>query len=694
MTNSYKTQVTILLLCLGVLGMVAAGGAVAVSQDTTVDDGQSSNGIVDTSTGLLSDLGAVEIGSSQTSVRSGEPADERNDDGRNTSTVDKGSGTSSDGGASLPADEERPGIPYSVNRPSDPTRTFAQPNGVTFAAAFWSAGVTAGWRTADDYTITVGENGYWYYATRTDGHLVPSDARVGIDQVPASIPTELVPSVPTGGVQTAVGATTNGTTIGGATVEIDRIPSTGNQSVPVVMINFSDTSTSYSPSEFQSLLFGDDPYIATGPGSVTDYYEEISSGQLTLTGNVSGWETADNSQSYYGSNGTGDGGSPTGAAELVKEAAQKADDQVDFAQYDNDGDCVVDQFSVIHQGGGQETTDQAEDIWSHRWFLSAGTDSKYESNDSSPGCTSIYVDGYTIQPETLNGQMVTIGIYAHEFGHGLGLPDLYDTDGSSAGIGNWGLMGTGLYGEVDRFGDAPNHMTAWSKAYLDWLDPVEVTTGEGRDGITLKNVSRNDNYLKLLNETNSTNGEYFYLENRQDVGFDQGLPGEGLLVTHINESRIADSCVFFNDCNDDEDNKLVDVEAADGNEDMDNNRNRGDTGDPWGEGASPFDDTSNPSSKYDNGTSSNARVSKIQFSAGTTRGAATFDVFGGGRFQVRINTTSAPVAEGETLSVDAIVENAGDMQDTQTITLDIGALGTNSTTVTLSGGNRGTYLSR
>lgn len=598
-------------------------------------------------------------------------------DGRNASTIHQLKDDAREGAMLLPANEDPQGVLYSVNRPPELTSTFRQPSGQTFEAQFWSAGVTAGWRTDDGYTIIKAEDGYWYYAIKSNGRLVPSSARVGIAQVPASTPTKLVPSVMTDR------ASTDGTAIG-----VDEVPSTGTQEIPVVGINFNDTSTSYSPSEFQSLLFGDDPSIATGPGSVTDYYEEVSSGQLTLTGNVSGWETADNNESYYGGGGTGDGGRPDGAAELVKEAAQKADNRVNFAQYDNDNDCIVDQFAVIHQGGGQEVTNNPDDIWSHRWFLSAGTDSRYESNDSSPGCTSIYVDGYTIQPETLDGQMVTIGVYAHEFGHGLGLPDLYDTDGSSAGIGNWGLMGTGSYGEVSQLGDAPNHMIAWSKAYLDWLDPVEITSGEARDEVTLRNVSKNNDYLKLLNETDNKNGEYFYIENRQETGFDQGLPGEGLLVSHVNESRIADDCIFFNTCNDDEENKLVDIEAADGKTELDKNRNRGDVGDLWSENTGPFDESSTPSSEYDNGSSSDAAVSTIRFSAGSAQGAATLNasVKSSAKFIIDIVETNTPV-EGEELNVTANIENTGDTQDTQTVEMSVGALGSNSTSLALGGGN-------
>ena len=595
------------------------------------------------------------------------------DSSRNTSTAGQQAGVADETGTLDPASGERSGVPHSVTHPLDPTPTLEQPDGTTFEARFWSAGPTGGWRTVDGYTVLRGADGYWYYATRGDGRLVPGDARVGIDRVPASVPTGLAPSVGTDS----------------ATVGTDEVPPTGTQEIPIVAINFSDTAKSYAPSEFQSLLFGDDPDIATGPGSVTDYYEENSGGQLTLTGDVSGWETADNGESYYGDGGIGDGGSPTGAAELVKEAAQKADDQVDFAQYDNDDDCLVDQFATIHQGGGQEVTRQTEDIWSHRWSLASGTGSAYVTDDSSPGCSTIYVNGYTIQPETYGGQIATIGVYAHEFGHGLGLPDLYDTDGSSAGIGEWGLMGSGSYGSVVRSGDAPNHMTAWTKAYLGWLDPPTVAAGESQDGVSLANVSKNNEYLRLLEGDTNPNGEYFYVENRQQVGFDQGVPGEGLLVTHINESRLADDCVFSNSCNDDENNKLVDIEAADGNGDLDDGTNRGDAGDPWDEGTGPFDGGSTPSSDYDDGSSSNVAVSAIDFSAGSSQGTATFDASvesaTPATFVVTVTGTNAPVTAGETLSVGATVENTGDLNGTQTVSLDGGALGTNATTVSLAG---------
>jgi len=625
------------------IGAAASGGTgVVASQDAagtivdSLDDPRDANRTAADDRGSSRGDGGTDHGGARGERGSGD--DDRRDrgrdrggtgDGTGTDDADSGNETESDADDETPSvstDQGSTGILHSVTLPPNPTPTFTQPDGTTFEARFWSEGITAGWRTTDGYTIVKGDDGYWHYATREDGLLAPTGSRVGVDQIQASLSKRVTPTGPTeSGSQATTGGpqATEGTT---DSISAETVDSTGTAKFPVVLINFNDTSTSFTESEFQSLLFGNDPSIATGPGSVTDYYEEASYGQLTVTGNVEGWVTADYNQSYYGECGVKNYCSKYGgynADELVKEAAQKADAQINFSKYDNDNDGEVDQFAVVHQGGGEEVTGNQEDIWSHKYALSA-TIGSYTTDEG------VTVDEFVIQPEELyesTDTMSTIGVFAHEFGHAFGLPDLYDTDGSSAGIGRWGLMASGSYGTVTRSGDAPNHMTAWSKEFMGWIDPPEVTDGESVSGTTLRNVSKNNDYLKVLNETNNTYGEYFYVQNRQGVGFDQGLDGEGLLITHINESKdTLESCIVNNDCNDDETNKLVDVEAADGNRDLDKDNNRGDAGDPWGEGESPFDDASTPDSKYNNGTSSNASASAIQFSGGTTQGTATLDV--------------------------------------------------------------------
>ncbi|GAG07093.1 unnamed protein product, partial [marine sediment metagenome] len=252
-------------------------------------------------------------------------------------------------------------------------------------------------------------------------------------------------------------------------VSVKVVSSTGTAKVPVILINFSDTTTTNTPSEFESLLFESNPTIATGPGSMKDYYEEVSYGDFSVSSGPSGvsaWVTAANGHDYYGQDDVD--GDDLNPAELVKEAVQKADAAgFDFSQYDNDGDGKVDVVMIVHQGTGEEVSGTATDIWSHRWNL------------TSAGVGSVSVDGvtvndYAIQPERDVARMNTIGVFCHEFGHALGLPDLYDTDYTSWGIGDWGIMAFGSYNKDTNDGDSPAHFTAWSKYFLGWVTPTQI----------------------------------------------------------------------------------------------------------------------------------------------------------------------------------------------------------------------------
>ncbi len=107
-----------------------------------------------------------------------------------------------------------------------------------------------------------------------------------------------------------------------------------------------------TPAEFAELLSGDNPAIATGPGSMKDFYEEISYGNFSVDGSAEGWYTADNNHDYYGANDAS--GNDQDPAELAREAVVKADSDVDFSNYDNVGDGSVDTVMIIHEGRGEE----------------------------------------------------------------------------------------------------------------------------------------------------------------------------------------------------------------------------------------------------------------------------------------------------------------------------------------------------
>ncbi len=436
----------------------------------------------------------------------------------------------------------------------------AQPDETTLEAVQWGDEWLNCWETSDGYTIVRSQtSGFWEYARLSAyGELEPSGIRPGTILPLEGIQMHLRPSRDIVLEKRSLEPEFSARVV---------LP-TGTANVPVIIINFNDRTPTYSAYDFQDLLFGHNPAIATGPGSLKDYYEEISYGAFSVSpgpAGVTGWFTARNGHDYYGDrNGT------YRAAELVKEAILAADPYVDFSKYDNDHDGIVETVMIVHQGRGAEESGDLRDIWSHQWYL------------SSAGLGSVYTDGvridsYVIQPETSWTGISTIGVFAHEFGHALGLPDLYDTDYSSSGVGNWCLMAGGSWNRTALGGDTPAHMSAWCKSYLGWVNPTLVR-GTLLDQPIYAAAYFGD-VLQFLPNPNGPSdwnwrgggvGEYFLIENRHKTGFDAGLPGSGLAIWHIDESRGNNS---------DEDHRLVDLKQADGLNDLYWGANRGDAGD-------------------------------------------------------------------------------------------------------------------
>ena len=124
---------------------------------------------------------------------------------------------------------------------------------------------------------------------------------------------------------------------------------------------------------------------------------------------------------------------------------------------------------------------------------------EYITNDACPKGGFIKVNSYVIQPETLptalGGGQQTMGVFAHEFGHALGLPDLYDTTYNSEGVGEWSLMGYGSWLGISKDGDRPAHLDAWSKSVLGWVSPTQVSTSSVAQ---IKRVENNSVVYQLL----------------------------------------------------------------------------------------------------------------------------------------------------------------------------------------------------
>ncbi|MFD4559409.1 immune inhibitor A domain-containing protein [Streptomyces sp. NPDC058469] len=247
----------------------------------------------------------------------------------------------------------------------------------------------------------------------------------------------------------------------------------------------------YNQAHFQDLYFG----TGKNTESLKKYYEKQSSGRYSVEGEVTDWVKVPYNEARYGSNSASTGAwyavqdgvnawvaqreaAGDTAAEIKTELAQF--DQWDRYDYDGDGnfnepDGYIDHFQIVHAGEDESAGGgaQGEDaIWAHRWYA-FGTDAGSTGPDTNKlggtqvGDTGIWIGDYTIQPE--NGGL---GVYAHEYGHDLGLPDEYDTAGGENSTGFWTLMSSGswLGTGKEAIGDLPGDMNAWDKLQLGWLD--------------------------------------------------------------------------------------------------------------------------------------------------------------------------------------------------------------------------------
>ncbi|HPJ33827.1 MAG TPA: M6 family metalloprotease domain-containing protein [Spirochaetota bacterium] len=235
--------------------------------------------------------------------------------------------------------------------------------------------------------------------------------------------------------------------------------SSGTMKIPVVLVQYSGTTfdAASTTAFYHDLLNG----TTSSDLSVRRYYSDMSDSTLIMEFDIYGPYTVSENPAYYGSNVSGSDAHP---GQLVNEAVSAliADQgAVDFSIYDNDNNGTVDAVVVIHYGQGEEVTGTSEQIWSHQWDLASAN---YYSDGDGPVITDgVAFNVYTMQPEYMfSAGDSTVGVFCHELGHVLGLPDLYDTSGVTNGVGNWSVMGTGSWGGTPT-GSMPSPLLAWER---------------------------------------------------------------------------------------------------------------------------------------------------------------------------------------------------------------------------------------
>lgn len=329
-----------------------------------------------------------------------------------------------------------------------------------------------------------------------------------------------------------------------------RAPLRGALRVVIVLVDFSDRPMGHGHDRrhFEDLFFS---RKVLPSGSVREYFHEVSHGLVDIVGEVVGPYRMPRTLAEYANGKSGMSSAEPNARTLARHAAEAANRDVNFAPYDNNGDGFVDAFIVVHAGAGGEQTGNGGDIWSHKWVLANG---EFKADG-----TKIFA--YLTVPEDAR-----IGVCCHELGHLLfGWPDLYDTDGSSEGLGNWCLMAGGSW---NGNGDCPAHPSAWCKAQQGWVNVVNQTANAA---ISIADVGTSHTIHRLWKD--GTQGkEYFLVENRQRQLYDRMLPGDGLLVYHVDDAVGSNA---------DERHPKVALLQADGNTELERGVNRGDSGDPF-----------------------------------------------------------------------------------------------------------------
>ncbi|MEE0266897.1 MAG: M6 family metalloprotease domain-containing protein [Bacteroidales bacterium] len=399
----------------------------------------------------------------------------------------------------------------------------------------------------------------------------------------------------------------------------------------VILMSYSDLAFSTDRQEIEN-LFNQVGYSSNGSqGSVHDYFVGSSAGKLNVEATVVGPYTTFNEMNYYGENYSG--GGDMRARELIMEAVDAADAEVDFSQYTNDSENYVSCVYVIYAGFPESSGGGANTIWPHRSYLYPPV-TKDGVNIYDYACSS-EKNGSQYYPEPL-----VIGTICHEFSHILGLPDFYDTnyeeDGSFAHHDSWDLMCSGNY---NNGGKCPPTWNAYQRATRNYINIEELNT-EGN--ITLPALLTDNVAYKL----SFNNNEYFILENRQKTSWDKYLSGHGMLIFHVNKnlSGWSNHCI---NCN--PNSPGFDLEEAGGHFN--------------GEGAKPFPGTQNktsftdnttPSSQSFNGTNLNRPITNIAENTTTKNITFTYGQANSNRPSVKSLTADAII---DTVTIDFQIEN-------------------------------------
>ncbi|MGN1264167.1 MAG: M6 family metalloprotease domain-containing protein, partial [Prevotella sp.] len=436
-----------------------------------------------------------------------------------------------------------------------------------------------------------------------------------------------------------------------------RVAPLGECQYLVILVNFQDSTFRYTNKDFTQWL-NEPGYAVNGStGSVKDYYRDNSMGQYVPNFQVVGPYTLSQPLAYYGGNtsDTYEDQNPRAMVQEACELAKAANPDLNFAQFDNDGDGEMDNCYIIYAGYSEASTANDDDLWPHSWYM----------DDDNLIIDGIKIKNYSCSAELVgmpglpaSPTMDGIGTFTHEFGHILGLKDLYDTDDNTGGYGidpgSYSLYASGSYNNDSR---TPPCLWAFERMQLGWIGQGNgLKELNDAEDVTLETIAENKAcYINAQPQrADGTGHEWFLLENRQQQGWDKYIPAHGLLIYHYDyTSEMQEKYWSVNGPNNNSKHRCLYIKAADGQDD--NNSRPGDTY-PGSSANTEFTDYSTPSALNWNGETTGIPVTNIVES----NGKIMFQVKGGTSIwnSIRTNVPSDVRDTTATFTADILSHNS------------------------------------
>lgn len=425
--------------------------------------------------------------------------------------------------------------------PADPRpRTYTQPDGTTVTLVMRGDESFHYYATTDGIPVVRTDDGAFHFALMAEGRLKSSgrlarniEMRTTADQAFIEANRDLtlgsISSVWNERLQSRNTLVTSRSPRRAPGVQ--RASYIGKKRGLCILVQFKDRpfSANGTQEEFND-MFNKAGYNRNGHiGSVHDYFLDQSYGQFDMEFDVVGPIQLKYNMSYYGSNDSYGNDSHVGS--MVVEAIEGAQGEVDFTDYDWDGDGEVDQLYVLYSGYGENAGASSNTIWPHEYWL------QYSDYGRRLYIDGIYFNQYSCGCE-LGGnsgtQLGGIGVVCHEYSHCLGLPDFYDTSstGSNFGMNCWSVMD---YGSYNSDGKVPASYTAYERWYSGWITPTELS--EPTIVTDMKAITDAPEAYVIYNAANRN--EYYLLENHQQRSWDKSAPGHGMLILHVDYSATA-----------------------------------------------------------------------------------------------------------------------------------------------------------